>query len=115
MNAKKILKPIALFSIFAAIPLFSGCQSSCTGDARFDGYYCARSNLSNGVYAEQTNDLRRTADSRQAQESTLRRQYNNAQARLRAARANAATPTADVLRLEREVNSLQRALDQYVG
>lgn len=112
---KKKLFPLVAISMLGAVTALTGCQSSCTGDARFDGYYCARSNISNGTYSQQTAQLRQTAASRQAKASQLRQQYNQAQARLRAARNNRATPAADILRLEQEVNSLQRALNQYAG
>ncbi|MHC5307921.1 OmpH family outer membrane protein [Bartonella sp. LJL80] len=115
ISLRKVTAPLALFGVLFTTTALSGCQSSCTGDARFDGYYCARSNISNGTYTQQTAQLRQTANSRQAQADQLRRKYNSAQARLRTARSNPSTSASEVLRLEREVNSLQRALDQYAG
>lgn len=100
---------------FVSLPLLTGCQTSCTGDARFDGYYCARGNISNGTYQGQTAALERTAIDRQGEAASLRRQYEVAQDRLRAAKARRATTASELIALEGEVESLRRAVARASG
>ncbi len=88
----------------------TSCQSSCTGDPRFDNYWCARGNLNDGTYARQTANLRAIAADRQLEAASLRSQYEARRSALAAARANNAS-NAEIRQLEREVASLQAQIN----
>ncbi|MCW1754158.1 MULTISPECIES: hypothetical protein [Rhizobium] len=87
----------------------SGCQSSCTGDPRFDNYWCARGNLSDGTYARQTADLRHTAADRQIEAASLRARLETRQAELAAARSQNSS-AAQIRRLEGEIATLRQQI-----
>ncbi|WP_319483855.1 hypothetical protein [uncultured Cohaesibacter sp.] len=108
----------------ALLPLLAACQSTCTGDARFDDYWCARSNLSNGVYQQQTNQLQSIAAQRQYQEANaeanlyaqqgeltrVRAALAAKQNELAAARSNNG-PANQIARLEAEVAALRSQVE----
>jgi hypothetical protein len=87
----------------------SGCQNSCTGDPRFDNYWCARSNINDGTYSRQTAQLRTTAADRQMQAATLRSRLDARQAQLSAARSQNSSAT-EISRLEGEISSLRQQI-----
>ncbi len=89
------LKSITALCLLATAPMLSACQSTCTGDARYDNYWCARGNLRNGTYAAQTNQLQMIAYDRQAE--------------LEAARSGGADD-ARIASLEAEVKALQQQI-----
>ena len=105
------VKTFATLGFCVALPIaLAGCQSTCTGDPRFDNYWCARSNLHGGVYAQQTDQLRRTAAERQSEAATLKRQLQTRQSRLTSARARNASPS-EVHQLEAEITSLRQQIN----
>ena len=104
MTYANIIRSILLLG--AALPLLAACQSTCSGDARFDDYWCARSNLNKGVYAAQTAQLRSTASLKQTEQQQARALLSQRQADLAAARASSASST-QIARLEAEVASLR--------
>lgn len=87
----------------------SGCQSSCTGDPRFDNYWCARGNLSDGTYSRQTAQLRATAADRQIEAASLRSRLETRQAQLAAARSQNSS-AAEISRLEAEIATLRQQI-----
>lgn len=104
------LKMLAVLGACAVSTIgLTGCQSSCTGDPRFDNYWCASGNLSNGVYAAQTANLRQTAYSRQAEAAALRSRLEARRASLAAARANRASQ-AEIRLLEDDISSLRQQI-----
>jgi capsule polysaccharide export protein KpsE/RkpR len=98
---------VALLSLAAGG--LSGCQSSCTGDPRFDNYWCARGNLSDGTYARQTADLRQTAADRQIEAASLRARLETRQAQLASARSQNSS-SAEIRRLEGEIATLRQQI-----
>lgn len=106
-NRSMTIFSIALLSI--ATGGLSGCQSSCTGDPRFDNYWCAWGKLNDGTYARQTAQLRRTAADRQIEASSLRARLEARQAELAAARARN-SPAAEISRLEGEIATLKQQI-----
>jgi len=102
-------KAIAALCLLAAAPLLSACQSTCTGDARYDNYWCARGNLKNGTYAAQTNQLRMIAYDRQAELARSKALLAQKRAELEAARSGGADD-ARIASLEAEVKALQQQI-----
>ncbi len=100
----KTLRNVLFLS--ATLPLLAACQSACSGDARTDDYWCARSNLNKGVYAAQTAKLQSVASLRQHEQQDARALLSQRQAELAAARASSASST-EIARLEAEVASLR--------
>ncbi|SFO15328.1 hypothetical protein SAMN04488056_103364 [Cohaesibacter marisflavi] len=100
-RTKALVPGIALGAL---LPLLAACQTtSCTGDARYDDYWCARSNLNNGVYQQQTNQLQSIASHRQYQAA-------NAQANMYDEKANLSARQAELNRLRAALAQRQQQL-----
>lgn len=107
--SNRILSMSVITLVGLAAGGLSGCQSSCTGDPRFDNYWCARSNINDGTYSRQTAQLRATAADRQMQAATLRSRLDARQAQLSAARSQNSS-AAEISRLESEIASLKQQI-----
>ena len=96
------------------VPLLTACQSTCTGDARYDDYWCARNNLNKGVYRAQTAQLRSIASSRQQELQRAKSLLARRQQELAAARKRQA-PGDQIATLEREIASLRAQIQSMMG
>ena len=99
---------LTLGMLVAAALSLGGCQGSCTGDPRFDNYWCARSNLSSGTYARQTAHLRQVASDRQLELEALRSRLAAQRAAL--ADAQARNASTEVQQLQAEIASLRQQI-----
>lgn len=106
MSKSVTSKTIAAFCLIATAPLLAACQSTCTGDARSDNYWCARGNLKNGTYAAQTSQLQMIAYDRQAELARAKANLAQKQAELDAARSGGGDDSR-IASLEAEVKALQ--------
>ena len=109
MTQKQLMRTAAAVCFLAAAPMLTGCQSTCTGDARYDNYWCARGNLKQGVYAAQTNQMRMIAYDRQAELDRVKALLAQRETELAAARSGD-TAVDKIASLEAEVAGLRQQI-----
>lgn len=109
MTKKTFLRAAATLCVLSALPMLTACQSTCTGDARYDNYWCAKGNLKQGVYAAQTNQMRMIAYDRQAELERAKALLAQREAELAAARSGDGA-TERIASLEAEVVALRQQI-----